>query len=73
MGPETNPVMATARTLAAQRSEAAQCFGRDVDGNSPDLSAFILVAQTYRREVDGAQIAFIDAKTKRLLYAGFHD
>jgi hypothetical protein len=72
-GPEANPVMAAARTRAAKRGEAAQCFGREADGNAPEISAFIQVAQTYRREVDGAQIAFFDAKTKRLLYAGFHD
>lgn len=72
-GPEANPIMGAARTLAVKRGEAAQCFGREVDGNAPEITAFIQVAQTYRREVDGAQIAFFDAKTKRLLYVGFHD
>ena len=72
-GPEANPVMAAARSEAARRGEASACFGREVDGNAPEISAFIQIAQTYRRAVDGAQIAFYDARTRRLLYSGFHD
>lgn len=72
-GPETDATLAQARQAALSRAEAEACFGALLDGDGPGLFAFILQTEVFRRNVDGARIAFYHGATRRLLYVGFHD
>jgi hypothetical protein len=72
-GSDTNDIFAMVRRDAAQE-EIGRCFGRALDANATELAVFIWRVELFgRNQIEGADVIFYDAETRRLLYTGFQN